>query len=70
MIHTLVFILTTPVFLGTYSDFASCQNAIREIYSMQVNPPNKRLPELEESINFRVSTQKSYVCIPNKKVDK
>lgn len=67
---TLIFIVASPVFLGTYFDFPSCQNAIREIYAMQVNPPNKRLPELEESINFRVSTQKSYVCIPNKKVDK
>ena len=64
--YTLIFILAAPVFLGTYSDLASCQNAIREIYAVQVNPPNKRLPELEESINFRVNTQKSYVCIPYK----
>lgn len=65
--YTLVFILATPVFLGQYFDLASCQNAIREIFTVQVNPPNKRLPELEESINFRISTQKSYICLPNKK---
>jgi len=64
--YTLVFILVTPVYLGEYFNQESCQNAIREIYAVQVNPPNKRLPELEESINFRVSTQKSYVCIPYK----
>ena len=65
--YTLVFILTTPVFLGEYFDLASCQNAIREIYTLQANPPGQRLKEAEESITIRVSTQKSYVCIPKKK---
>lgn len=65
--YTLVFILVTPVYLGEYFNQESCQNAIREIYSLLANPPGKRLPELEESINIRVSNQKSYVCIPHKK---
>lgn len=65
--YTLVFIMATPVFLGEYFDLASCQNAIREIHSFQANPPGKRLPELEESINLRVSVQRSYVCIPKRK---
>lgn len=65
--YTLVFIMTAPVFLGEYFDLASCQNAIREIYAVQVNPPGKRLPELEESITFRANNQKSYVCIPKRK---
>lgn len=65
--YTLVFILVTPVFLGEYSDLGSCQNAIREIYTLLANPPGKRLPELEESITIRINTQKSYVCIPKKK---
>ena len=65
--YTLVFILVTPVYLGEYFNQESCQNAIREIYSLLANPPGKRLPELEESINIRTSNQKSYVCIPNKK---
>jgi hypothetical protein len=65
--YTLVFILATPAFLGEYMGLASCQNAIREIYSIQANPPGRRLPELEESINLRVSMQKSYVCIPKSK---
>ena len=65
--YTLVFILVTPVYLGEYFNQESCQNAIREIYSLLANPPGKRLPELEESINIRLSNQKSYVCIPHKK---
>jgi hypothetical protein len=65
--YTLVFILSTPVFLGEYYNLASCQNAIREIYAFQINPAGQRLPELNESINIRANTQKSYLCIPKKK---
>ena len=65
--YILVYILSVPAFLGEYSNLESCQNAIREIYTLQGNPPGQRLKEAEESITFRVSTQKSYGCIPKKK---
>lgn len=65
--YMLVYILSLPAFLGEYYDLASCQHAIREIYATQANLPGKRAPELEESINLRVSIQKSYICIPKKK---
>ena len=65
--YILVFILGTSGFVGEYFDQASCQNAIREIYTIQANPPGKRMPELEESINIRISLQKSYICIPKHK---
>jgi len=65
--YVLVFILASPGFVGDFFDLASCQSAIHEIYATQANPPGKRLQELEESINIRVSLQKSYICIPKKK---
>ncbi len=65
--YILVYILSAPAFLGEYSSLESCKNAIREIYTVQTNPPNQRLPELNESINLRISMQKSYVCLPKKK---
>ena len=58
---------STPAFLGEYSNIESCKNAIYEIYATQTNPPGKRMPELEESINLRISLQKNYVCVPKKK---
>jgi hypothetical protein len=54
-------------FLGSYADLPSCQNAIREIFLFRANPPGQRLPELNESINSRISIQKEYLCLPNKK---
>jgi hypothetical protein len=64
--YTLLFI-SSMAYLGTYADLPSCQHAIREIFATQTNPPGKRLPELEESINLRVNTQKTYICVPTKK---
>ena len=64
--YTLLYI-TSMTFLGSYADLPSCQHAIREIYATQVNPPGRRLPELEESINTRISTQKTHICVPVKK---
>lgn len=60
-------LVSTMAFLGTYADMPSCQNAIREIFAQKMNPPGQRLPELEESINLRVSVQKTYLCVPAKK---
>jgi hypothetical protein len=54
-------------FMGTYADLPSCQNAIREVYTLQLNPPGQRLPELNESINLRLATQRVFVCVPVKK---
>ena len=64
--YTLLYI-ASMTFLGNYADLPSCQNAIREIYATQANPPGRRLPELEESINIRISTQKTHICVPVKK---
>jgi hypothetical protein len=64
--YTLLYI-TTMAFMGTYADQASCQNAIREVYTVQLNPPGQRLLELNESINLRLATQRVFVCVPVKK---
>jgi hypothetical protein len=54
-------------FMGTYADLPSCQHAIREIFTVQLNPPGQRLPELNESITLRLAGQRSFVCVPAKK---
>lgn len=64
--YTLIFV-SNFLFLGTYADLYSCQNAIREIYTQKANPPGMRLPELEEGINITIKTQKQLLCIPVKK---
>ena len=62
--YALVFILSTPAFLGNYTSMNSCQNAIRTIYSARMNPPGQSLPEVEKSINSIMQNKKEYICIP------
>jgi len=64
--YTLIFV-SSMALLGTYDDLPSCQNAIREIFAQKMNPPGQRLPMLDESINLRVSIQKTHLCVPAKK---
>jgi hypothetical protein len=64
--YTLLYI-TTMAFMGTYADLPSCENAVREIVTVQMNPPGQRLPAVNESINLRIAMQKSFVCVPVKK---
>jgi hypothetical protein len=61
----LIFVGTMAI-LGTYDSLHSCEHAIREIYAQKMNPPNQRLKELEESIDFRAKNQKIYMCVPKK----
>lgn len=53
--------------LGSYNDLPSCQHAIREIFSQQINPPNQRLPALEDAIDLKIKYQKTHICLPTKK---
>jgi len=62
--YALIFILSTPVYLGNYPNLHSCQNAIRAIYSARMNPPGQILPEVEKSINSVMQYKKEYICIP------
>ena len=62
--YALVFILSTPAFLGNYTSMNSCQNAIRAIYSARMNPPGQTLPEVEKSITSIMQNKKEYICIP------
>lgn len=63
MLYSLLFILSTPTFLGDYRDLVSCQNAVREIYATRINPPGQRLKELESTIDIQVKNQKEFLCI-------
>lgn len=67
--HNLLYIVTgmAPVFLGTYVNEPSCQNAIREIYTLQMNPANQRLPEIEKAVDLKIQLQKNYICVPQQK---
>jgi hypothetical protein len=67
--YTLIYVVNF-VFLGTYADLHSCQNALHEIYATRQNAPNLRDPEVEKSIQIQMQNNTKFVCIPVKKVDK
>jgi hypothetical protein len=59
-----------PAYLGEYFNLESCQSAIREIYITQINPTRKRIPEIEKNVEIALQFQKSYICLPQKKIDR
>ena len=67
--YTLIFV-TNFVFLGTYADLKSCQNAFYEIYATRMNAPGQRDPALEPVIQNKLKYSNAFACIPVKKVDK
>lgn len=69
MSYLLLFILNGPAYLGDYKDLASCQSAIREIYTVKVNPPGQRLKELEQTIDLQVKNNKEFLCVRKAKID-
>jgi hypothetical protein len=56
------------VFMGTYADLPSCQNALYEIYATKMNIPGQRNPELDKVIQSQLKLEKSFVCVPVKKI--
>lgn len=56
------------VFMGTYADLPSCQNALYEIYATKMNIPGQRNPELDKVIQLQLKVDRSFVCVPMKKV--
>jgi hypothetical protein len=56
------------VFMGTYADLPSCQNALYEIYATRMNIPGQRNPELDKVIQTQLKVDKSFVCVPVKKL--
>ena len=56
------------VFMGTYADLPSCQNALYEIYATKMNIPGQRNPELDKVIQNQLKLDKSFVCVSVKKV--
>jgi len=56
------------VFMGTYADLPSCQNALYEIYATKMNIPGQRNPELDKVIQSQLKLDKSFVCVPMKKI--
>jgi len=67
--YTLIYVANF-VFLGTYADLNSCQNALHEIYATRLNAPGQRNPEVEKSIQIHMKNNTNFVCVPVKKVDK
>ena len=64
--YTLIFV-SNFIFLGTYANLESCQNAIHEIYVMRQNAPNMRDPEVEKSIQIQMQNNTKFLCVPVKK---
>jgi len=54
--------------MGTYADLPSCQNALYEIYATRMNAPGQRNPELDKIIQNQLKVEKSFVCVPVKKI--
>jgi hypothetical protein len=67
--YTLIFV-TNFVFLGTYADLKSCENALREIYLTRSNAPGQRDPNIEAAVESKLKYSNQFACIPVKKVDK
>jgi len=67
--YTLLFV-TNFVFLGTYADLKSCENALYEIHATRMNQAGQRDPNLEPMIRTRIANSNAFACIPVKKVDK
>lgn len=62
--YILLFVLNAPfAYMGDYKDLAMCQNAIKEIYLQRINPPGKRLPELNQTIEIQLTTSKEFLCV-------
>jgi hypothetical protein len=55
------------VFMGTYADLPSCQNALYEIYATKANSPGQRSPDIDKAIQTQMKFEKSFVCVPVKK---
>jgi hypothetical protein len=64
--YTLIFV-SNFLFLGTYANLESCQNALYEIHATRMNPPGQRLPENEEAIKMKLKYSNAFACIPVKK---
>ena len=64
--YTLLYIANF-VFMGTYADLASCQNALYEIYATRMNIAGQRSPEIDAIIQRQLKVEKSFVCVPVKK---
>jgi hypothetical protein len=64
--YTLVFV-TNFVFLGTYANLDSCQNAIYEIHATRMNVAGQRDPSLEPLIRDKIKNSNAFACIPVKK---
>jgi hypothetical protein len=62
--YALVFILSTPAYLGNYHNLHSCENAIRQIYAGRLAPVGQPLPELDKSITLLLKNKKEFICIP------
>ena len=65
--YTLLYIANFA-FMGTYADLPSCQNALYEIYATRMNVPGQRNPEFDQVIQLQLKLEKSFVCVPVKKI--
>ena len=64
--YTLIFV-TNFVFLGTYVDLKSCENALYEIHATRINAPGEQNPAVEPAIQSKLKNSNAFACIPVKK---
>ena len=49
--------------LGTYSSFDACQDAIRQIYMMNIYKGARENPEVKKAIDITMQYQQEYQCL-------
>ena len=52
-----------PAQLGTYASFDSCQDAIRQIFMMNIYKDARGNPEVIKAIDIQMKYQQEYQCI-------
>ena len=52
-----------PAQLGTYSSFEACQEAIRQIYLMNIYKDARENPEVKKAIDITMKYQQEYQCM-------
>ena len=52
-----------PAQLGTFTSYAACQNAIRQIFLMNIYKDAQDNPEVKKAIDIQMKYQQEYQCI-------
>jgi hypothetical protein len=52
-----------PTQLGTYTSYEACQDAIRQIFLLNIYKDARDNPKVQEAIDIQMQYQQEYQCI-------